>query len=582
MIRLLRDERKNKILLFVFYFCCIVGLYVRNCFGIDIEDEPYHVASVFHVLQGGIPLMSIWDGHTGFFLMAPFGILYKWLVPALDGVVLYFREIGLTISLIISAFNIRLIGKKYNDKNAWMLLLPVCLLSPTLKLSYNSASSLLLCTVCCLLYTEDSAKNYKLRYFVTGILAGLACLNYPTFSLIAIFLAIYIFFRSRDSFRLTKTIFYALGVAVVGALFFAWIFSQGSILEFLAAINAVLHAPHTAFRGPINLYFLYRTFVVGGGKFFARSYSLIIIAYFVSLWIINRSAKEPKRELYTVCAFAVFCVASILPNRTGYGYAIFGIALGFAAMMFTVDKSFICKHGIFYAVIVQFVLIYSFTSDNKNVMLGVSACSRIIAFTIVLTLYERAIEYIRHEPDHSRHITHTKVYALLMILLSLVGMAHSYGSISGDSSIFRLNTRVSAGVFSGQWTTEEKADYLDCMETFVDETVNTIPKIETRKFAVVTLEPMAYLMTNARIYTPWTFDSEYLFKGFYSAKPIMDYYKQYGEYPQILFATNKHNQDFYENSKYEVNNLIHEKYHLIESRELNEDVTAWVWVLNGK
>ena len=560
----------------IFYIFCIASLFVRNIFGVDLEDEPYRVSSVFQVIQGNIPLMSIWDGHTGYFLMVPFGIIYKWFVPSLDGVILFFRWISFSISIIMVIVDIKIISNKYNDKNAWIFLLPACFLSPVLSITYNTASSLLLCTVCCLLYSDDSKEKNKIRYFIIGILMGLVCLNYPTFSLIAIFLLFYIFIKNRDS--VSKTVYYLLGVAIVGILFFVWIFLNGSFQEFLVATDHIINGPHSIHRGPINFDFLYRTFIVGGGLFFKRKYFLIIALYLIVLLIINKYVKEKNREIYSIYAFIIFCIASFFPNRIGYGYSIFGIAFSFCAMMFIVDRKFIQKHAIFYIIVVLFVLIYSFTSDNKNVMLGITSCGHIISFTIILTLYER-IRALKCDEINNLLLKNKKSLIIAILVLSLLGIGHSYGFIYNDSGILSLNSKITKGVFSGQYTTSNRANYVENMEEFVNININSIANINEKKLSVVTLEPMVYLMSDAEIYTPWTFDVQYLFKGYFSSKPLVDYYKQYKEYPQILFATNKNNPDFYNNSKYEINNLINEKYILLKKEQLADDVIGWIWIL---
>ena len=66
-------------------------------FGIDLEDEAYWVATYVQLWQGGAPLMSIWDGHTGFFLMMPFFFLYHAVVPPLDGIVLFSRVVSVLL-----------------------------------------------------------------------------------------------------------------------------------------------------------------------------------------------------------------------------------------------------------------------------------------------------------------------------------------------------------------------------------------------------------------------------------------------------------------------------------------------------
>lgn len=565
-------NKKKLMIIGTFYGICILLLLFREFFGIDIEDEVYHVSSIFQVLQGKIPLMSIWDGHTGFFLLSVFGALYKIIVPNLDGVVLYFRIIGLLIALLSTFLLCKILNKKYNDKNLFVYIIPMILISPILKISYNSASTILLCIICALLYTSINKTKEILRYLIIGVLSGIMCLNYPTFSIIAIFLAGYILWKNKK-FKLERFLSYAGGVAIVGISFFIWIFANGSLNEFFTAIQAVTHAPHTEYRGPLNADFFYRTYIVSIIKFFVRKkYIVVLITYIISLFVLSRKVSDKNKEKTFFIAYAIYCLISTIANASGYGYFIFGISIGFLILMTFLNKKikYLKKYAIFFIIELLYILIYSLTSDNKNVLLGVSATSTFIAMTICIMLYEYIC--ILKEKTGEENKWH---YILVIFALIISGLTYTFINVYGDSSFIKnkLNSQVSTGVHKWQFTTNERKEYLEGLEEFVDKNIK-----EDEKVCVATLEPMVYIMTPAEIYTPWTFDAQYLFKGFFSAKPLLDYFEKYNQLPDYIFATDYHNKDFYMNEKYEINTLIKEKYELKDSQNIGE-TNAWIWKL---
>lgn len=562
----------------VLYLLLIACLYIRNCFGIDLEDEPYHVASVFQVLQGGVPLMSIWDGHTGFFILAPFAAIYKALVPSLNGVVLYFRQVGLTIIILNELFIAYLFYKKYDDKRAFLFIIPACFISQSRLINYNSASAMLLVSVWALLFTADDAKAQGPRHLLAGILMGFVCLNYPTDALIAILVGVYLLVSAirthNDRHELARLAFYALGVVLVGGAFFAWIFSRGSVGEFQAAVHAVLNAPHTAYRGPISASFIFQTFVVNGGLYFLRGYIGVLFLYAWACVLIRRFAPDSKKTELYVISFLAYCLLSLLPNRTGIGYGIFGLTLGTIVVMFCSDREFIKKNYTLYLIALVFLLIYCLTSDTKRVMVGISASAQLLANAIVITiyLYERSADGAAD--GRRRHYVN-----VLLVGLSIVGILSQFGYVYGDGDIYQLRARVAGGVFEGQFTTADKKSYIDDMESFVDGSIQEIPDVTSKKLTVMTLEPMVYLMSDANIYAPQTFDAQYLFKGFFAAGPMTDYFDQYQAKPDIIFATDAHNPDFATNDAYEIKQFIGENYELTSEGKLAGSVDAWVWQL---
>ena len=95
---------------------------------------------------------------------------------------------------------------------------------------------------------------------------------------------------------------------------------------------------------------------------------------------------------------------------------------------------------------------------------------------------------------------------------------------------------------------------------------------------MVTLEPSVYLMSDAEMDTPWTFDAQYLFKGFYDADPLLDYFQQYKELPDVLIGTGRTNEDLLTNPKYEIAGFISE-YYILADAEHVADTDLWAWRL---
>ena len=547
----------NKVFMLFFFSSCFVLLYLRTFFGIWIDDTPYHLMSRIHVLQGKVPLMQIWDGHTGFFLTAPFFALFKMFVPDLTGLALYDRLLSLTLAIIISLFNIYMLDvRKYHDRNILTSLIPFIFLVPIMSMGYNSMTSLLIITAATLIYTESS-------YFFAGIVTGVMCLSYPTCAFIAIFLFAYITFRHG----IKNGLFFSVGVIIIGSAFFAWIFSKGSLSEFKTAINYVINSPHTANRGAVNLQFLFKATVVPVTLFVALNIRNFIV-YFAHMYMIRNLSNDLMYRKLFLISFGLF---ALLPVKNAYTFSNFILLLPF---VFSLDKETRKTHHIFYYLILLFAVIYIFTSDMRSIIAGFGAASPVIAFVICLTLYE-----------FSRKDAGLKTAAsILSIILVIAGLIQTYSNISEginswDFQTFHhralwRNSQIKTGIFKYIITSEEKKNYLEQLQEFVRANVH-----DNDKLCVVTLESSVYGFTNAEIYTPWAFDVQYYWAGFRSSSPLLDYFEFYNEYPDVLVATNRVNRDFYDNNpEYEINTFIKEHY-VLSAQKTIENITAYIWRL---
>lgn len=555
----------------IVYGICWLGVLARTQFGVDFEDEAYWVATYDQLRQGGIPLMSIWDGHTGFILLLPFFVAYHALVPSLEGIVLFYRVISV---LLFSGMALLFAWMGYCGLHhkgqagsfTGMLLLAMPLLFWTdnlIHLNYNSGAAWMLALLCA--WYSFCFADTRRFFFLAGILAGLACIFYPTMLLLAAILGVGAGIYHHRSGGMRHWLFYLWGGVLVGAVFLFYIFSQGSMGEFAAAVEHILHGPHSSYRGPLNLHFFYQTYVSALGHFVVRkSFLLLTGMYIAALYYCRKKLSYEQSALWIPRVFAIYVMLAAWINRSGYGYAIFGVFLAFVLMMAALRCYPWRKGWLFYFVGAMFVLLYSLTSDNKNVLLGVLAGTTLFTAGMMTSI----LEYLQENRCRWKQ-------ALCMILaIAFAGMAHLYLFVYNDASVPQClqSGKVKQGIYQGIYTTRERRDFIAGMEKAAAEVR------PTDRVSVITLEPSLYLMSQGRILAPWTFDAQYLFKGFYSDAPMMDYYRMYQSYPDVIFATDRmeKSRDIRTNTQFQIHALLDSQYTLIRTVSAGErEIYVW-------
>ena len=163
---------------------------------------------------------------------------------------------------------------------------------------------------------------------------------------------------------------------------------------------------------------------------------------------------------------------------------------------------------------------------------------------------------------------------LALALFSLPGLLSAYQYVYRDSPVRNLDAPVQSGIFQGLYTTPVTARFVVDFEREIEEHVNA-----DQTLCVVTREPMIYVMSKASIYAPQTWDAQFLYRGFTSAKPLLSYFDAMGgRLPDILAATDRDKSisDFYENDKYEIVPFIREHYRLYCEKNI-DGVTLWLW-----
>lgn len=551
---------------------CWGAVLFRTLFGIDLEDEAYWVATYYQIWQGGVPLMSIWDGHTGFFLMMPFFALYHAIVPSLDGIVLFSRIVSV---LLFTGMALALVGMMHRGGQQRGKQVPVPLLflvavplicwgSNIIHLNYNSGAAWML-TLLCAWYHFDF-HNSRGFFLVAGFLAGMACIFYPTMLILVVLLGLAAGVRNWRHGDMQAWPCYFLGCMLVGGLFMLWIFTQGNWQEFTVAVQHVLHGPHEAYRGPLNAHFFYQTYISSVAHFFVRkSYLVLLLLYLSGLYYCTRRMTAERGQIWLPRLFMAYVCLSAWINRTGYGYAIFSFLLAYFLWMYASGERPWRRNWIFYVVGLLFIGMYSLTSDNKNVLLGLSASTVIFVAGVSTSL----LYYWQECSGRWRQDL------MILLMLAFAGIAHLYLFVYGDVSIAKCwqGGRVTQGIYQGIYTSQQRQEYLAGMEHVVAEEVQPGNRV-----SVITLEPSIYLMSEGQIFAPWTFDAQYLFKGFYSDKPMTDYYRAYHDLPDIVFATDRmeKSRDILSNKEFTIHELLDAHYVLVRTAVIaGREIYVW-------
>ena len=217
------------------------------------------------------------------------------------------------------------------------------------------------------------------------------------------------------------------------------------------------------------------------------------------------------------------------------------------------------KYKVFFIIFILSILTYSFTSDNKNIMVVFETIGPSVFFLIS---FLSEIEYSKS----------SRFFGIIVaILLSFSGLIHSYTYVYRDEPVTQLTERVEYGIYKGLYTTPERKRFVEEMENVLTDYI-----MPSEKICAVTRVPMVYLMSKAKTCVPQTWDAQFLARGYTSSSPLLEYFQAMGEIPDILIATDMDVPDFYNNSKYEIHEFIEEKYELYYTCEI-EGVCLYLW-----
>lgn len=551
------------ILIITFFIAIIFSLLLyRATLSVEITDEVYGISSILGIVQGQRPLYTSWF-HTGWCLIAPIYNLFIALNKgSTEEIVLFSRISYLILTMIVTSFIAIRLAKA--NKNICYLALSCCItyvFASVFLLGYNQLTVLILLLVAYCLEILWHKREQSYLWLIPGISMGLACINYPTLSAMTVIMAIVIVFFS-EALGLKKSLWFSLGVIIVGGIFALWILSETSLEQILTAVDGMLQSPHEKLKGNFLL-FTIKAFLnpIKSPKILATVLFFLLSSFFAHKRAINNKLNIHFiiYIIFTIlnCSLLIYMPVSESINDL-FAFIFWIITISWLLL----DKLISSKKYMSYLVIqFCFALTYALTSANITFFRGFAVSSIMTSFLAIRVLIESS---------KGKNQLLTTLLALLVI--ATPGLLHVYKFVYRDEPVIQLNTKVERGIYKGLYTTSDRRDFVLQMEDIMSNYTTSNDSL-----CVVTVEPMLYIMSKAKITTPHTWDPQFLGYGFTSAEPILSYFKKLNlEYPSVLVATNTEIKDFFENDKYEIKKFIKGNYNILLFKEiLGAKIALW-------
>lgn len=89
------------------YIIMFIMLCRRAFLSVEITDEIHGIASIYNIYLGKKPVMTSWDYHTGWCLLAPIFAVFHFFNPDMEGIAEFFRIfylIFICLSTLIIAY----------------------------------------------------------------------------------------------------------------------------------------------------------------------------------------------------------------------------------------------------------------------------------------------------------------------------------------------------------------------------------------------------------------------------------------------------------------------------------------------
>lgn len=455
------------------------GLVIRLKYGFDPTDESYYYALAKRFYQGDIPFIDEWyPSQIYAVLLMPFYVLYTFVVPSGDGIILAGRYIYLIIQIIVSLFSLYVFRGSKHRAIVITVLYMMCTRQNIPGLSYYNLY-LTSCFVISIL-AYDYLKYERSSYFVfcmIGASCSVATLCMPYFASLAVVLMVILAIKKKN-----KELSALVGSIMLCALaYLTFLLSKASLADYISSIGYVLSNPDYA---DLSIVKKIIGTVLSIGKI-----CVVCVPGFVYLII----SKNEKRN--DICIAISLLVGGIIFGFTTPG-AIF-IQTAFLALPYMIrialsgNLDFEKKIGIFlYFLGYAFAFLFWLGSDTEASCLPLGLLISVIGF--VIAIYGK----------------NSEMYTAICILLCVSAIsARLVGPCYRDARIWSLGSKIEEGPAKGIYTEEsDKEDYNAALELIRQvNTENSIEKGTEKKILISKFLPWAYLATDCRnaSMTPW-------------------------------------------------------------------------------
>lgn len=578
--------RPEKILFGILFACTVAVVFARAFFGVETTDEALYASDALLVTQGAVPYVTLlFQGSGASLLPAALIALYKLFVGGTQGIILFLR-VGYLLVKLASLFAVYWLLRKQIQPFflalALLAMFPYSL-SNVIGFSYNTVPLLFFlpaCALSCQALPQEVVPSKRALFMSAsaGCLMALATYSHLAMVFTAVFMVgLYLVcaLRHRRRFKLLLC-FCGGGLATALAMFVYMVFATGGLSSVAEGLRLTLSSgffslDSNSFIDKLRSYGLWLPYLqrfiycflpclaaVAALVYAARKKVLafttkqgwLLALSFASLVFLLVCAVrfvlglEPGlQSVWTMCApvlaalpFLVF--PCIKENRAQAKSLLWTFHL---PMCFFGIANALPSVGLPYGRI----MLLTPAACLSAVFIGYAFCD---TFPQLRLLFRRSIP--------------AALYAAVVLGASLSSLC---SFVYRDEPIQFLRHRVETGMYAGLYTTSERADDLQTLET-------TIRSVTTDGERVMFMDavPFGYLMTNARACAPSSWDL--MFYDYKQNDPTLPlgYFDLTGHTPDkiIYIRTGQYSDTVsIEAPGYLFNEYVHKYYDKIQSIE---------------
>ena len=507
------------------------ALFVRAFFGVDITDESFYMADTLAMLHGNLPyaLNNFFLAVGYSFVPLPLMLLYEYVVPSGEGIVLFSRLSFFAFHLICVLVTARVL--EHHIKRTSALLYACCLLlcicNRLINFNYNTIPLILLCMVAALLYDaiERATKNARGVFFLCGFLSAVAVFANPAYACAVLLNLLLIPLFSKKEKRFANLFLYMAGGVLEILIVLVPLLCQAGPKLFWDGFETLLPNHHFPREAKSTRSAFDRVIEIGGSGFqdtivFAVSFLSVPI---LSLLSNRKDGRAPDRDaLFLSWIAAGFCLLiSVFLLRGGnlyFSLCELGIA-GAACVFLLLLKArgartrMLLLFGLYP---VAFALIEAFFSSGAPVNRFFSCLPALYCVLLV--------------PLESEYRPARALAAVGMALCILLQGASLFKETYRDDPVWKLDTRVESGVYKGLFTVEEKAAELPRMEAYLNSIIE-----ENDSYAFRDCFPGGYLMTHrGKMCDISSWDVLQYSYGMNTPAKLFDYYRRSETIPSVI------------------------------------------------
>lgn len=483
----------EKVIFSIAFIICIALLIWKIPYGWGAYDEPYYISVPYRIIMGDGYIADEWNlAQFSSFILLPAVWLYHMIVPSMDGVVIAFRILYVTVQIIWTLVMMHLL-KPYGNAGrmaalVYLLFVPLNIMA----FSYDSMGLGLMMMISVIMVSESG--NRKSCIFICGILFSLAVLCNPSLCILY-----FLYFllsavlclsgREHGIFDREHLLFSFAGVMTAAFIFLSFLLSRASFNDIITGIPHMLNDQTHGAKGMADIIMVP----------IIRIYDYYSPWCFIWLIVILLILFDKKRSEHVLIYFAVQSL-SVLCSLAGYVLTVrtncfmlpFSV-IGLTAFLLCRRKPakifrYMWLWGVLYAICMHIV------SDQDIYVIAMALTISDAASVIIL------VQFIREQCGRV-NIFRLLCSVLIAAQLMTEGVSLSRNTYWESTRTETLDTFITEGPLKGIRTTPDK------VETYnkILGDISDCRDMKDKKIAFMTQNTWEYLYAGQQYgtYSPW-------------------------------------------------------------------------------